>query len=212
MSAPATADVALPRVLTGVAERGLGTLERHVAVHGPLPSASQLHAEALVDLVEESGLRGRGGAGFPSATKMRAVRAARGSAIVVANGCESEPISAKDELLLAEVPHLVLDGASLAARAVGADQVIIAYESPLTQTRMSLEHAIGERRVASADGVRFELFAAAERFLTGQETSLIAQINGGLPRPTFIPPRPTTRACAAARRSCRTSRRSRISR
>jgi NADH:ubiquinone oxidoreductase subunit F (NADH-binding) len=124
---------------------------------------------------------------------MRAVRAARGRSIVVANGCESEPASLKDALLLHETPHLVLDGAALAARAVGADRVILAYEGPRSDTRISLEHALKQRRAARVDSVRFELFAAAERFLTGQETALMAQINGGLPRPSFIPPRPTER-------------------
>jgi NADH:ubiquinone oxidoreductase subunit F (NADH-binding) len=125
--------------------------------------------------------------------KIRAVRSARGRAIVVANGCESEPLSAKDALLLHELPHLVLDGAALAARAVGAQQVIVAFEGQNADTRISLEHAIKQRRAAGGDGVRFELFAAAEKFLTGQETSLMSQINGGPPIPSFIPPRPTDR-------------------
>ena len=59
--------------------------------------------------------------------------------------------------------------------------------------RHSLEHALDERRAARIDSVRFELFGAAERFLTGQETALVSQINGGPPAPTFIPPRPTDR-------------------
>ena len=190
----ARADVALlPRLLSGLGGPGMADLDRHLALHGEIRGPRELDAERLIDLVEQAGLRGRGGAGFPSATKMRAVRAARGNPIVVANGCESEPVSQKDELLLTELPHLVLDGAALAARAVGADQVIISYESPRSATRAGLETAIAQRRAARADTVRFELFAAAERFLTGQETSLVSQINGGLPRPSFIPPRPTTR-------------------
>jgi NADH:ubiquinone oxidoreductase subunit F (NADH-binding) len=186
-------DVALPRLLAGVSFRGMAKLDRHVEVHGPMPAPEELDATALIGLVERSKLRGRGGAGFPAAIKMRAVRAARGRPIVVANGCESEPVSVKDALLLHETPHLVLDGAALAARAVGADRVILAYEGPRSDTRISLEHALKQRRAAHVDSVRFELFAAAEKFLTGQETALMAQINGGLPRPSFIPPRPTER-------------------
>jgi NADH:ubiquinone oxidoreductase subunit F (NADH-binding) len=144
-------------------------------------------------LAERARLRGRGGARFPSAVKMRAVRASRGQAIVVANGCESEPMSGKDALLLSELPHLVLDGATLAARAVGAERVIVAFERSNSDARASLEHALKQRRAAGVDAVRFELFAAADTFLTGQETSLVSQINGGPPRPTFIPPRPTAR-------------------
>jgi NADH:ubiquinone oxidoreductase subunit F (NADH-binding) len=188
-----TAIPTLPRLLRGVSFRGLAQLDRHLELHGPLPSARELDGASVVALAERAGLSGRGGAGFPAAVKMRAVRASRGHAIVVANGCESEPMSAKDALLLHELPHLVLDGAALAARTVGSEHVIVAYEGNNADTRISLEHALKQRRAAGVDHVRFELFAAAERFLTGQETSLVSQINGGLPIPSFIPPRPTTR-------------------
>ena len=171
----------------------MSQLDRHLEVHGPLPGSGELDPASLVDVVGRSKLRGRGGAGFPAATKMHAVRAARGRAVVIANGCESEPLSTKDALLLHELPHLVLDGAALAARAVGADEVILAYEAPNSDTRISLEHALKQRRAARTDSVRFELFAAAQKFLTGQETALVSQINGGLPKPAFIPPRPTER-------------------
>ena len=186
-------DVALPRLLAGISHRGMAVHDRHLAVHGPLPSAARLDGGAIVELAERARLRGRGGARFPSAVKMRAVRASRGQAIVVANGCESEPMSGKDALLLSELPHLVLDGATLAARAVGAERVIVAFERSNSDARASLEHALKQRRAAGVDAVRFELFAAADTFLTGQETSLVSQINGGPPRPTFIPPRPTAR-------------------
>jgi NADH:ubiquinone oxidoreductase subunit F (NADH-binding) len=171
----------------------MGVLERHLEIHGRLPGTGELDGAALVDLAERSGLRGRGGARFPAAIKMRAARASRGRAIVVANGCESEPMSRKDALLLGEFPHLVLDGAALAARAVGAELVIVAFERGAPASRASLEHALAQRRAARIDTVRFELFAAAETFLTGQETSLVSQINGGPAKPTFIPPRPTQR-------------------
>jgi NADH:ubiquinone oxidoreductase subunit F (NADH-binding) len=192
MSAPSV-ETTLPRLLTGVSYRGMGVLERHLEVHGRLPGPEELDGPAVVDLAERSGLRGRGGARFPAAIKMRAACASRGHAIVVANGCESEPMSRKDALLLGELPHLVLDGAALAARAVGAERVIVAFERGASATRASLEHALAQRQAARIDTVRFELFAAAETFLTGQETSLVSQINGGPAKPTFIPPRPTQR-------------------
>ena len=188
-----TTNPVLPRLLHGLASNELTQLDRHLAIHGPLPAPRTLSPRALIEAVERAGLRGRGGAAFPTARKMRAVHDAGGRPIVVANGCESEPLSAKDALLMRELPHLVLDGAELAARAVGADEVIVAFEAPNTSAQMSLEAALAQRRAARLDSVRVELFAAAERFLTGQETALVSQLNGGLPRPSFIPPRPTDR-------------------
>ncbi|HXR13818.1 MAG TPA: NADH-ubiquinone oxidoreductase-F iron-sulfur binding region domain-containing protein [Solirubrobacteraceae bacterium] len=181
----------LPRLLDALDGGEPVGLRRHIEVHGPLPPHRD--GRGLADLVEAAGLRGRGGASFPTATKLRAVRKARGRAIVVANGCESEPLSIKDALLLRELPHLVLDGAAIAAAAVGADEVIVAFEAPNTQARDSLEQALEERRAAGVDSVDFSLFAAAERFLSGQETALISQLGGGPAKPTFVPPRPTER-------------------
>jgi len=185
--------VGLPRLLSALTHDEPADLDRHLDVHGVLPSERELPHRALAELVERSGLRGRGGASFSMATKLRAVRAARGQAIVVANGCESEPLSAKDALLLRDLPHLVLDGAELAARAVGATGVVVAFEAPNTDARTSLERALSERRAERIDSTRFTMFAAEERFLSGQETALISQINGGPARPTFVPPRPTER-------------------
>jgi NADH:ubiquinone oxidoreductase subunit F (NADH-binding) len=193
MPAALGTDVVLPRLLEGAGHRSLTALDTHLALHGPLPEPARLSGERLVEAVERAGLRGRGGAAFPTARKLRAVREAGGRPLVVANGCESEPLSAKDAMLLREAPHLVLDGAALAARAIGAEEVIVATEGPNEAGRMSLERALRQRREARVDTVGFELFTAAECFLTGQETALVSQLNGGLPRPTFIPPRPTER-------------------
>ena len=180
MAATDTHQASLPRLLAGLSSGTLADLDYHYAVHGPLARNRELAGSQIVDLVEQAGLRGRGGGAFPTARKLRAVRTARGGAVVVANGCESEPLSAKDALLVREVPHLVLDGAALAARAVGADSD-------------ALELALDQRRNASVDDVDFESFAADDSFLSGQETALVSQLNGGPPWPTFIPPRVTDR-------------------
>ena len=82
-------------------------------------------AGRLIDVVEASGLTGRGGAGFPAGRKMRSVAAGPGSKVVVANGAEGEPASLKDRLLLSRLPHLVLDGIALAAEAVGASEAYL---------------------------------------------------------------------------------------
>ncbi len=120
-----TVDQLLPRLLAGVGERPLVGLDEHLDVHGPPPDLRRSPPESLITLVESAGLRGHGGASFPMARKMRAVASRRGRAVLVANGSEGEPASKKDRALLREAPHLVLDGAAVAARAVGAREAVI---------------------------------------------------------------------------------------
>src|SRR5258708_3707693 len=89
-------------------------LRDHLDRLGPAPRGE---ATQLIPLLERAGWRGKGGAGFPTAVKLAAV-ASRGRSVVVANGAEGEPASNKDKTLLAWAPHLVLDGAVIAAEAV----------------------------------------------------------------------------------------------
>jgi len=121
-----TAVALLPRLLAGMGDQPVTALASHLGLYGPLPDLRGWAPEQLVEVVEQAGLRGRGGASFPVATKMRAVVARRRPRIVVANGAEGEPASKKDRALLRELPHLVLDGAAIAARAIGAREAIIA--------------------------------------------------------------------------------------
>ncbi|MGH2855637.1 MAG: oxidoreductase, partial [Solirubrobacteraceae bacterium] len=117
---PAPSPLALPRLLAGAHDDRPVSLAEHLHRYGELPPRSHRGADAeLLDLVEASGLQGRGGAGFPTGRKLRAVAAARRRPVVLANGAEVEPVSGKDRVLLAYVPQLVLDGASVAAAAVG---------------------------------------------------------------------------------------------
>src|SRR5271168_2233271 len=137
----------LPRLLTGIDPDAPLSLQSHVHVHGPLPHLprARRRSSPLIEELERAGLLGRGGAGFPSASKMRAVIAARGRPIVLVNGVEAEPLSEKDRALLERLPHLVLDGAVLSAAAVGADEVIVAVRESLGYAAESVERAIGER-------------------------------------------------------------------
>jgi NADH:ubiquinone oxidoreductase subunit F (NADH-binding) len=179
-----TADPVTPRLLAGVRrDRKPVSLTEHRRRLGTL----DVDTRSIVDIVDGSGLRGRGGAGFPTALKMHAVRNAGGRAIVVANGAEGEPIAAKDKTLLADLPHLVLDGATVAARAVRARDVYIAVPASLLAV---VEHAIAERD----DGrVRLQAVAVPETFVAGEETALVRFLNGGPAVPTFAPPRPFER-------------------
>ena len=160
----------------------------HEERYGRLPELAG-HSRSLLAAVEQSGLRGRGGAGFPTAVKLRAV-ASRRSPIVVANGTEGEPASAKDKVLLRHNPHLVIDGVLAAMAAVGAREAIIAVSREARASRASLEAALNERGpAAKAIGVA----AVPERFVAGEESALVHWLNGGDAKPTLTPPRPFER-------------------
>jgi NADH:ubiquinone oxidoreductase subunit F (NADH-binding) len=178
----------LPRLLAGLQADGAPmTLAEHHRIHGPLPQRTPAQ---LIDVIERSGLRGRGGADFPTARKLRAVAAGRRVSAVVVNGSETEPASGKDKLLLSRLPHLVLDGAALAAQAVGARQVIVKVNETALRPIQALEHAISVR---SGDPVETRLVIGPNGYVSGEESAVIGYLNGGRPVPTFVPPRPYER-------------------
>jgi NADH:ubiquinone oxidoreductase subunit F (NADH-binding) len=155
------------------------------AARAPIPDRPDL----TEDLVA-SGLRGRGGGGFPTGAKFRAVAAASGRKYVVANGAESEPASRKDRHLLERLPHLVLDGTIAAARAVGASEAIIAIGDNSQTAGRAMLQAVSERRERD---VKLNVAGVPERFVAGEETALVQHLSGGPARPTVHPPRPSER-------------------
>ncbi len=175
--------------------------EEFLELYGPRPGAD----ERLLTSIELSGLTGRGGAGFPTSRKLAAVRQGR-RAIVVANGTEGEPASHKDEVLLHLNPHLVIDGALLAADVVGAKRIILAVGRS-AGAGAQLERALESRR----DCARIEVAAVPERFVAGEESALVHYLSGGEAKPTNSPPGPSNAESTDARRWCRTSRRWRTS-
>jgi NADH:ubiquinone oxidoreductase subunit F (NADH-binding) len=188
MSAVTAGPSGLPRLLVGLDPSGATmTLAEHHRVHGPLPRPA---APELIDAVQRSGLRGRGGADFPTAIKLRSVADRSHAAALVVNGSETEPASAKDRLLLSRLPHLVLDGAVLAARAVGAREVFVKVGDDALASLHGLESAISVR---SGDGVSIQLAAGPTGYVTGEETAVIHHLGGGPPAPTSVPPRPFQR-------------------
>jgi NADH:ubiquinone oxidoreductase subunit F (NADH-binding) len=177
----------LPRLLAGLPSSGAMSLSAHERIHGELP---RMPAQELIQAVEQSGLRGRGGADFPTAHKLRTLAAARRVSAVVVNGSETEPASAKDRLLLSRLPHLVLDGAMLAAFAVGAREVILKLGQSAVSSLRALEGAISMR---DRDPVPARLIAAPEGYVAGEESAVVHYLNGGPQLPTFVPPRPFQR-------------------
>ena len=159
--------------------------------------------DSIIDEIKNSGLRGRGGAGFPSGLKMAGCRAAAGVIkYVICNADEGDPGAFMDRLILESDPHAVIEGLLIAAYAVGANQgyVYVRSEYPLALAR--LETAVKAARAAGLLGkgilgssFNFELniFNGSGAFVCGEETALIASLEGypGLPRPR--PPYPTER-------------------
>ena len=184
------------RLLSGLEADGRPVaLVPHLRNHGRLPPVER-DRQALVQSVADAGLRGRGGAGFPMADKLAAVAAQGGRPVVVANGSEGEPPSSKDKVLLGYVPHLVIDGAVVAARALKARRVVIAVGHSV---HAQVERAVAERGAAGLDGgVSLETIVVPDRFVAGEETALVQFINGGALRPTFTPPRPFERGVGGA--------------
>jgi len=177
---------ALPRLLP---DRPVRTLREHDARYGPMPA----NVAALVERVEESGLAGHGGAAFSTGVKLRAVASRGRDSVVVANGTEGEPASAKDKTLLAVNAHLVLDGAVLAARAVHAREVIVCVDRAAPQAGRSVLDAVEERVRHRLDGIPIRVEHAPSRYVSGEESALVAWLNGRDARPQSVPPRPFER-------------------
>jgi NADH:ubiquinone oxidoreductase subunit F (NADH-binding) len=166
-----------PRLLRTVDQLDL---VEHLAEHGPLPA---LDGTALLQLLDEVKLTGRGGAGFPLAAKIRSLRTGA-EPVVVVNGAEGEPVSAKDHALLGRVPHLVLDGAQLLAAAVGARRCLVAIADPALAG--PVQRAVTSRpgyplpgRPSREPAGSFELHRVPDRFVTGEARALIAALDGG---------------------------------
>jgi hypothetical protein len=177
MSAVATATQ--PRVVARLLPPRLdGTYRAHLERYGVLPRVGRRDRELLGE-VEASGLTGRGGAAFPTATKLASV-AAKWRTSVVANGTEGEPASAKDAVLLTRNPHLVLDGVNVAARLVGAREMTIAVGRGATTAADALERAIDERPAAE----RPRLQLVPDRFVAGEASALVNAVGGGQAKPT----------------------------
>ncbi|MEZ0052350.1 NADH:ubiquinone oxidoreductase subunit F (NADH-binding) [Mycobacterium sp. MAA66] len=146
--------------------------------------------DALLDQVQQAGLVGRGGAGFPMAVKLRTVRDAgrRGQdTVVVANGEEGEPASVKDRWLLVNRPHLVLDGTRLAARIVGAGHAHVYVSDPAAAR--SVETALAEVGPEGLGGLTVSVRTVAPAYIAGEESAAVRAINGGPAKPTDKPPR-----------------------
>jgi len=185
-------------------------IEEYIAVGGYQPLYHTLYEMTptdIIDTVTRSGLRGRGGAGYPTGLKWATVAKAafpsdskgRSQKFVICNADEGDPGAFMDRSVLESDPHRVLEGMAIAAYAVGANQgyIYVRAEYPLAITRLqtAIEQArklgvLGGQIFGSPFNFRIDLRMGAGAFVCGEETALMASIQGqrGLPRPR--PPYP----------------------
>jgi NADH:ubiquinone oxidoreductase subunit F (NADH-binding)/ferredoxin len=155
-------------------------LATHQQIFGPM---RRVTARQLLDMVDRVDLRGRGGAGFPFGTKLRTVMDRAGArkckSVVLVNGTEGEPGSAKDKMLLLRSPYLVLGGALLAARALGAKQLVVGVTAG-GRVAKSVRAAVR----AEPDLKKFaRVVEVPERFVSGEGGALVNAVNGKLALP-----------------------------
>lgn len=157
-----------------------------------LETALRLGPDGVLDDVELSGLRGRGGAGFPVGTKWRSVVAggpSAGTRFVVVNGAEGEPGTFKDRAIVRHNPYLPLEGALIAAETVGAAQVFVAVKRGFIREVELLSRAIAEIDAAGwTANVDIRIVTGPDEYLFGEEKALLEVIEGEDPMPRLIPP------------------------
>lgn len=165
---------------------------RRVGGLAGIAAAERLGADGTVDELIASGLRGRGGAGFPVGVKWRSIMAGgpgAGERFVVANGAEGEPGTFKDRTLLRQNPFALLEGVIIAARAVGAARAFVALKASFEREAQRV--ATAARQLDAADiapDVTIEIVRGPDEYLFGEEKALLEVIEGEEPLPRMFPP------------------------
>ena len=166
-------------------------------------SVKSLGQDRIVNIITESGLRGRGGAGFPTGRKWQISKLAVGNPkYVVCNGDEGDPGAFMDRMLLESFPFRIIEGMIIAGFATGADQGIfyIRAEYPLAVTRVRLalklcyeNKVLGSSIFGSSFSFDIKIFEGAGAFVCGEETALIASLEGKRGTPHLRPPYPAVK-------------------
>jgi len=187
----------------GVAE-GREGLKAYVARGGyqALAKALKRSPEEIIRLIDQAGLRGRGGAGFPTGKKWQLTREATGEPrYLVMNGGEDEPGSKKDRVLLENLPHLVIEGTILSAYAIGAAKAYLYINARYDIAIRSIGDALAEAKAEGYWGenilggnfsLDLEIFPAPHNYVAGEDTAVLEVIEGKKPLPRQKPPFPVT--------------------
>lgn len=178
-------------------------IEDYLAAGGYAALAKALGSmrpDEVIAVVTQSGLRGRGGGGFPTGIKWRAARDAKGAVkYVIANGDEGDPGAFMDRSLMEGSPHSVIEGMAIAAYAIGASEgyIYVRNEYPLAVKHLTLAiksarelGLLGKNILASGFDFDIRINRGAGAFVCGEETGLIASLEGrvGEPHPKYILP------------------------
>ena len=151
-------------------------------------------ADAVVDTIRDSGLKGLGGAGFPAARKWGFVRSAPGPRVLVVNADEGEPGTFKDRFIMETDPHRLLEGALIAAWAVEADAIYIYLRDEYPHCREILGRAIADLESDPPGPLpEIHLRRGAGAYICGEETALIESLEGKRGEPRLRPPFPAQR-------------------
>jgi NADH-quinone oxidoreductase subunit F len=181
----------VPRVLDARRCPDLQAYDGAGGGHG-LRVARATTADVIIAEVTAAGLRGRGGAGFPTGVKWRTVAGSRSESArttVVVNAAEGEPGTFKDRAILRRNPYRVLEGALIAAHVVGAAEVVVAMKRSFGHEHARVARAIAEMAVAGwCDGVTIRIVLGPDAYLFGEETGLLEVLQGRPPFPRVAPP------------------------
>jgi NADH:ubiquinone oxidoreductase subunit F (NADH-binding) len=157
-----------------------------------LARALQIGAEATIEAVASAGVRGRGGAGFPTGRKWQSLRGAIGendTGFIVVNAAEGEPGTFKDRPLLRDNPFLVLEGALIAAHTLNAHRIVVATKAKYRDVLATIYAAVEELRYERfLDEVVVEVVEGPDAYLFGEETAMLEVIEGEEPLPRHLPP------------------------
>ena len=188
-----------------LAHGGFAALARCLGVESPKsevrsPKCDALAPETIITAIERSGLRGRGGAGFPTGQKWRMVHKQPGETkYVICNGDEGDPGAFMDRMILESFPYRVIEGLAVAAVAVGAHEAVfyIRHEYPQALRRVKAALAecerhgwLGAHLLGSDYALRISIKEGAGAFVCGEETALIASVEGRRGMPRLRPPFP----------------------
>jgi len=160
-------------------------LASHLHRFGERPAATGTSGPMLLGILDEVGATGAGGGHFPVARKWRSALRNGGGGIVIANGAESEPASAKDRTLLTLVPHLVLDGLACAAEVLGSTQAVLWLHEDARDARRAVAVAIAERRASGMAELVVRQELAPARYLSGESSAILRSLSGGPALPAF---------------------------